>query len=301
MGLFSRRVAHDENYPFLTADQGEAMRQAVRDTLDELDEAGVVTEQEAMLAGGGGIGFDNLARSIADIPAASPELAAVCGHYVISVIASMTAEKEPLTEAVLAERGYLRLVDATMIPPAIEDGYAYAERIGDRAIAIIAVDEPHTIRTVPLEDLTPVGVERARQVGYVNLLRDAGFVREQIEVDGGLIVSLSGESMFVGSRLLALSEETALLGEEAPHGVVAIAPDRHHMHFHVIADLGVVKVVNLLQNVALAAYDEEQGAISPCVYWWHGGRFTQLTRISDDGSVSIDVPEGLTEILNSLA
>lgn len=301
MGLFSRRERNDHTYPFLTAAQAEAMYAAARAAIADAGLAGVVGDGEAVLESGGVIGFDNLSRSIAELPASSPELSAICGHYVASVIASMTAEREPITEAVLSQRGYLRLVDGTSIPPAIEDGYGYAERIGDRAIAIIALDEPHTVRTVPSQDLADVGIERARQIGYVNLVNDARYERESVEVDGGTVHSLSGPSMFVGSRLLVLQEELARLGVDAPHGVVAIAPDRHHLHFHVIVDIGVVPVINLLQNVALNAYNDEQGAISPCVYWWHEDAFTQLTRLGEDGTVSIEISAELTEVLNSLA
>jgi hypothetical protein len=292
---------HDDTYPFLTAEHAEAMRHAARAELEALGHHAVVEGGEALLEAGGAIGFDNLARSIAEIPAHSPEFTAIVGHYVAAVVESLRAEPEPITEEVLAERGYLRLVDATMIPPSVMDQYTYAERVGDHALAIVAVDEPHIVRTVPGTDLAAVGVDRARQLGYVNLLRDTDFEREPVEAKGGTIHSLAGPSMFVGSRLLALAEEIAKLGAEAPYGAIAIAPDRHHLHFHIIEDLGVVKIVNLLQNVALGAYDEEQGAISPCVYWWHGGTITQLTAFDADGRASINVPEELTEILNTLA
>lgn len=301
MGLFSRRAKHDDTYPFLTAEHAEAMRDAARAELEQLGHHAVVAGGEALLEGGGAIGFDNLARSVADIPAASPEFTAIVGHYVASVVESLDSDPEPITEDVLAARGYLRLVDATVIPPSAMDGYAYAERVGDRVLAVVALDEPHTVRTVPSHDLAAVGADRARQLGYVNLLRDTNFERERIHAKGGTIHSLSGPSMFVGSRLLALAEEIAMLGAEAPFGAVAIAPDRHHLHFHIIEDIGVVKIVNLLQNVAIGAYDDEQGAISPCVYWWHGGNITQLTRFDADGRASIEVPDELTEILNTLA
>lgn len=300
MGLFSRRRA-DADYPFLTADQAEAMRDAAREALEETGHQAVVTQTHAILADGGVVGFDNLARVIADIEAHSPELRAVVGHHVAAIAEAMSGEQEPITEALIKERGYLRLLDADSVPPGMAQKLGYAERVGDRVLAVIAIDEPHTVRTVVGEDLDGIGAERARQLGYVNLLRDAAYEREVTEVDGGTVHSLAGESMFVGSRLLALGEELARLGLDATHGVIAIAPDRHHLHFHVIDDLGAVKVVNVMQNVALGAYADEAGAISPCVYWWHSGELTQLTEFADDGTVSIVVPPELANALGELS
>ena len=93
---------------------------------------------------------------------------------------AMSADPEPITEALLAERGYLRLIDATMVPPRAADEYAYAERVGDRMLAVVAIDEPHTIRTVPGSELEDVGAARARQLGYVNLVKDRAYTLEEI-------------------------------------------------------------------------------------------------------------------------
>src|SRR5690242_5055592 len=142
MGLFSRRPRADGAYPFLTAEQGDAMRAAVRAECADLGVTALVEDSAAILESGGVIGFDNLARIIQEIPAQSPELAAIVGHHVTAVIEAMEAEPEPVTEALLAERGYVRLIDATMVPPSLADEYAYAERVGDRMLAIVALDEP---------------------------------------------------------------------------------------------------------------------------------------------------------------
>ena len=301
MALFSRRGTKDSEYPFLTAEQGAAMRGAVAEALDEISETAVIGDGHAVLSDGAIVGFDNMARAISEIPAQSPELSGVVAHFVTSVVASMRTEPATVTAEVLAASGYLRLIDAQSMPPQMLKDFEYAEWIGDRARAIIALDEPQSVRMVAGTRLEGVDLDRARQLGYVNLINDTLLEREVVEVEGGTVHSLSGASMFVGSRLLVLGEELARLGADAPNGAVAIAPDRHHLHFHVVQDLGAVKVMNLLQNVALGAYNEEQGAISPCVYWWHQGRITQLTRIADDGTVAIDVPDELTEILNTLS
>ncbi|MEU0783861.1 hypothetical protein ABZ341_20075 [Streptomyces sp. NPDC006173] len=60
-------------------------------------------------------------------------------------------------------------------------------------------------------------------------------------------------------------------------------PHRHQLAFHVVRDGGVVPSLHTMARFAAAGFAESPGALSPSVFWWHEGSFTEVATQHDTG------------------
>ncbi|WP_251069956.1 hypothetical protein [Streptomyces sp. ISL-96] len=168
--------------------------------------------------------------------------------------------------------------------PELAGALCYARTVADGLVFAYALDGPTTVRLLTDPDVERAGLEELGEAAYANLMR-VPVEREEVSVEGrALLHSVYGDSPFVASKALFLSElARQVTGEPLPDaGAPVVVPTRHLLAYHPIADGSLADAINDLAAYAFGAHEDGPGALSPQVYWWHRGGLTSLTVIDHD-------------------
>jgi hypothetical protein len=165
--------------------------------------------------------------------------------------------------------------------------FAYARSVAPGLYEVLALDLPESVMMLTDEALEPLGEVRQLRDRAMRNLRDLPVEsRETVkDSDGVRFEVVVGDSFYTASRVLAL-ESLVRQVTGAPltaDGALVAMPFRHQLAFHVIRDTTVIPSLNALASFAASGYQDTPGAISPYVYWWHGGVLTQLSEEDEDG------------------
>jgi hypothetical protein len=91
-----------------------------------------------------------------------------------------------------------------------------------------------------------------------------------------------------------------LPGALGPHGTLVAIPHRHMMLFHRIDTADVVFAIQRLGILAVNLDEQGPGSISPNLFWYHNGRFTNLPFEIEADTFSFRPPPEFVEMLNEL-
>ncbi|MFD5936050.1 immunity 49 family protein [Streptomyces sp. NPDC060333] len=198
---------------------------------------------------------------------------------------------------------HARLLPLASLTQDLVDDMRYARVVADGLVFAYALDGPTSVRILTDADVERAGLRELGQAAYTNLL-SVPVTHEEVSVAGRARVhSLHGDSPFVASKALFLSEVARqVTGEPLPRdGALVIVPNRHLLAYHPIADGSVVDALNGLASYALSAHEEGPGQLSPRVYWWHDGALTSLTVIDEDTrTFSLRPPPRLLGLMKGL-
>jgi hypothetical protein len=94
-----------------------------------------------------------------------------------------------------------------------------------------------------------------------------------------------------------------VLGTDAPHGVLAAMPARHWAFIHVLADKTPGPSLLKMAAMARVAHGQEQGPISPEVFWWRDGGWMPVPSAESGGEGCSTVTRrgGADDILGATA
>ncbi|MBO8190142.1 immunity 49 family protein [Streptomyces oryzae] len=226
-----------------------------------------------------------------------PEL--VAAHF--ANLADASAGGEDAGE--LLRAAYPRLLPAEALTPDLAGAMSYARVVADGLVFGYALDGATSVRVLTDQDVARAGLQELGRAAYANLTQ-LPVEHAEVPLDGGaLLHSVYGDSPFVASKALFLSElARQLTGEQLPDaGALVVVPTRHLLAYHPIADGTVVDAVNGLAAYAFGAYEDGPGSLSPRLYWWHQGSLTSLTVIDDDArTFSVQPPPKLLGAMKSL-
>ncbi|MFE3610348.1 hypothetical protein ACFXPH_31955, partial [Streptomyces goshikiensis] len=198
---------------------------------------------------------------------------------------------------------HARLLPVASLTPDIADGMRYARLIADGLVFAYALDGPTSVRILTDADVERAGLDALGRAAYANLMR-VPVEHEEVTVAGrARLHSLYGDSHFVASKALFLSEAARqVTGTALPEGgALVVVPTRHLLAYHPITDGSVVDALNGLASYALGAHEDGPGALSPRVYWWHQGGLTSLTVIDEDTrTFSLRPPPRLLGLMKGL-
>ncbi|MGW0766903.1 immunity 49 family protein [Streptomyces sp. NPDC002676] len=196
-----------------------------------------------------------------------------------------------------------RLLPVDSLTPELAEAMRYARVVADGLVFAYALDGPTSVRILTDKDVERAGIENLSQAAYANLMR-VPVEHEEVSVGGrARLHSLYGDSPFVASKALFLSEVARqVTGEPLPDaGALVVVPNRHLLAYHPITDGSVVDAVNGLASYALSTYEDGPGALSPRVYWWHRGGLKSLTVIDQDTrTFSLNPPPQLLSLMKGL-
>ncbi|GLX19598.1 immunity 49 family protein [Streptomyces lavendulae] len=197
----------------------------------------------------------------------------------------------------------VRLLPPAAITPDIADGLRYARVVAEDLVLAYAYDGPTSVRILTDHDLARDGLEDLGRVAHANLA-DVPVTYDEVPVEGrGTLHSVHGDSHFVASKVLYLSDlARQVTGASLPRaGALVVVPTRHLLAFHPVADGSVVDAVNDLAAYALGAYEDGPGSLSPRVYWWHRGGLTSVTVFDEESrTLSLQPPPLLLGMMKGL-
>lgn len=240
----------------------------------------------------------NLAQKCRQAPEERwPEL--VEGHFAALAEGSQGGE----SAAELLRGAHARLLPTDSLTPEIAGAMRYARVVAEGLVFAYALDTPTSVRMLTDSDVERAGIEELGQAAYANLM-SVPVEHDEVHIGGrALLHSLYGDSPFVASKALFLSEAARqVTGESLPDaGALVVVPNRNLLAYHPIADGSVVDAVNGLASYALGAHEDGPGGLSPRVYWWHRGSLTSLTVIDHDTrSFSLQPPPELLDRMKGL-
>ncbi|MFG2140948.1 immunity 49 family protein [Streptomyces sp. NPDC048650] len=198
---------------------------------------------------------------------------------------------------------HARLLPVESLTSEIAGALRYARVVADGLAFAYALDGPTSVRILTDADVERAGLEKLGEAAYANLM-GVSVEHEEVALEGrALLHSVYGDSPFVASKALFLSElARQVTGEPLPDaGALVVVPTRHLLAFHPIADGSVADAVNDLAAYALGAHEDGPGALSPRVYWWHRGGLTSLTVIDHETrTFSLQPPPELLGLMKGL-
>ncbi|WP_084074997.1 hypothetical protein [Demequina sp. NBRC 110052] len=301
MALFRRKKDRtptaDPAFPFLTMEEGAHLRALVTAAFRQSGVDAQVGPDAARTPDGAVHPLRNLAAVFSS--AAPDERAGAVFHHVGAVLRAQQSAS-PLTPQTVLDSACLRLMDRAALPAGWDAELApYSTTIGAGMRAVLAVDTPESVMTVPAGVLADTDMAAAWSAATARLRAVEVEERDVLESPGGPIHRLAGGSYFVASRLMVLEDEIERVGD-ARRGVLVAVPDRHRLLFHVIEDLGAVQAVSALAAVARDGYASAPGALSPEVFWWYRGAVQQVTATEADGSTKVLATGAFAEAMNGL-
>ncbi|MFD8544658.1 hypothetical protein [Streptomyces sp. NPDC059649] len=198
---------------------------------------------------------------------------------------------------------HARLLPVESFTADLAGSLSYARLVADGLVFTYALDGPTTVRILTDVDVNRAGLEKLGQAAYANLM-GVPVEHEEVAIDGrALLHSAYGDSPFVESKALFLSElARQVTGEPLPKaGALVVVPTRHLLAYHPIVDGSVADAINDLAAYALGAYEDGPGALSPRVYWWHQGGLQSLTVIDHaTRTFSLQPPPDLLGLMKGL-
>lgn len=205
--------------------------------------------------------------------------------------------------AELLRGAHARLLPTDSLTPELVGALGYARTVAEGLVFAYALDGPSSVRILTDTDVERAGLQELGQAGYANLM-DVPVEHEEVASEGRpLLHSVYGESPFVASKGLFLSElARQVTGEPLPDaGALVVMPTRHLLAYHPITDGSVADAVNDLAAYAFGAHEDGPGALSPRVYWWRRGSLTSLTVIDHDAlTFSLRPPPELLGLMKGL-
>ena len=143
-------------------------------------------------------------------------------------------------------------------------------------LTALVFDMPATVRTVPPEQAAAWRRPAAEllSIGLENVWRSCRPNVRDVALDGGLVIRLlSGTNFTTATHALLLDRRPGCVGS---FGSLVAVPHRHAVLCFPIEDRRVIPAVASLLPAVTAMEKEGPGSISSRLYWYRGGRFTDL-------------------------
>lgn len=245
------------------------------------------------------LGLDNLAQMCRQSPETEWEhLIAVHFDNCLDTMrdaARLDAELKDFANA--REQLMVRLIakDALDDPPTL----VYREDIPG-LYTYLAIDLPTTVMSVHPERLADWGQEEDElfTIGLDNVRRTCAPEVFQDTVNDAAIVGLTSDNFFTAAHALMLPEHKACLGT---FGAIVALPTRHTIVCHPINDMNIVQGVNALAIMAHGIFQDGPGSLTPKLYWYDNGRFTELPYKMEGKKLNFYPPENFVHLLSHLA
>ncbi len=195
----------------------------------------------------------------------------------------------------------VRLWPADYLSSLAQVDIVYREDI-EGTVSVLVYDLQNSIIQVATSDAALWGreTEELFEIGLQNTWRSKPpDVSMEALGDGVQVAVFQGHSFYVATHALLLEDYAGYVGT---YGSLIIIPHRHAMVCYPIEDVNVINALDKLIIIALQMYNEGPGSISPRLYWYENGRFTDLPyQITDDRQLHFAPPEEFLALLHDLS
>ncbi|MCX4767886.1 hypothetical protein OG562_44495 [Streptomyces sp. NBC_01275] len=171
--------------------------------------------------------------------------------------------------------------------PALVKAFGYGPPSVPGLLEVLALDLPETVDMLTADSLSGLGeITALRDRAFQNLRAVRVDKHKTVrDKDGSHFEVLTGGSYFIASLALVLDEVVRRYAKDAsaPDGMLVTLPHRHQLAFHIIRDGSVAPSLHTMARFAAAGFEQSPGALSPSVFWWHKGSFTQVATQDNSG------------------
>ncbi len=167
-------------------------------------------------------------------------------------------------------------------------------------ISALVFDLPSSIRNVTPDECKSWGKSETElfRIGLANVMENCiPDVSEQDLGEGVTLTLFSDESFFVASHALLLDEHPACIGA---FGTLVGVPHRHVMLAFPIEGLRVLQAIHMMIPIIAGMERDGPGSISPLLYWYKNGEYTNLPYRIEKNTLNFSPPEDFVEMLNLL-
>lgn len=311
MGLFRRKARRDPRdtprdtgFSFFSVHEAALFRSRVREAFAERGLEVDVFEGAVVDNAGRQFGLGNLAAVCHNDDRGVRVWGELIHRHVEMVLRTIEGPSalDTLPPAQIRAQLYPRVIRGDGLDA---ENFGYARYVAPGLYELLALDLPESVMMLTddaLGRLGDAGPLRDRAMANLRDLPVEGM--ETVEDDSGMRFEVVvGDSFYTASRVLALdSVVRQATGQQlTEYGALVAMPFRHQLAFHVIRDTSVIPSLTGMAVFAASGYADTPGAISPYVYWWHGGTITQLSREADDGDgLQLVVDDDFQELLEHL-
>lgn len=275
---------------------------AVRETLDALDEAHLLDEDNGVVtfeATGAVLDLRDPVAACAQERSAGRERWV---EIVTGAVRRVVVEPDDL-DGVLATPGRVRahLKVQLFTEAEIEQGEAdVVRRAGPPGTAqVLVLDLAHTVVALPAGSLPPdADVDELWTFAFDHTAEverpeiDAAEVAEGVPV---LVLQTAG--VFGAANALWVER----FFDPTPEGALVAIPSRHVVLVHPLRDTGAMTALGALASEALRLSGEGPDPLVSYLYWWRpGGLWTQIETWTDDNGLNLRVGDDLGTLLSHL-
>ena len=305
-GSFSRRRASpdtppDGAFPFWSQSVADEFRRLVRQAFADVGSEVVMYADHVVDGSGTRFGLANLAASCHDNDGATRAWPAIINRHVARIISSVRQPNDfaSSTDPEILARTYCRVTPAD----ALTSNMTYGLEIAPGLMRVFNLDYPETVRYFTDDKVAVYGIPALVEAGTRNLRTVRVDAHKTLKKAGGRIEVLMSESVFTASLILILDEVVARYGHriDPEVGAFVAIPNRNQLDYHIPRDTSFLPSLQLLAGFSAAGYRNAPGQVSPNVFWWRPGHIEQVSRVTDDHKVMIEIGPELAEVLNGLA
>lgn len=185
---------------------------------------------------------------------------------------------------------------------------SYAENFGQNDIVIkkeldgilagLVYDLPTTVRNASLNEIEPwnKNVDELFEIGLNNVRENYDFEAIKVNLNENECYILNGNHFFLSTFALLLNEYSEYLGE---HGAIVGIPDRHKIIVYPVNGIDALSSLMTLIGVVSSMNKEEDGPISPNLYWYKDSRYVKIPYgLEDENKIGIHPPDELVSLLS---
>lgn len=157
--------------------------------------------------------------------------------------------------------------------------------------SLVAVDLPDAVRTVTPEEIESWGkpIEELGRIALDNVWKQEPLEIQRAGTDLPITV-LSASHMYAASHALLM--ERYFTGDP-DLGALVVIPNRHMWAFHPLTPGSADEAAHLLLPLAIRAYRQGPGSVTPLLLWWKPGKWEQVPFRTDKRGVIVDFHESL--------
>ena len=167
-------------------------------------------------------------------------------------------------------------------------------------MAVLVFDQPSSIRIVKKDESSAwqKSEEELFAIALENTVQKINPEVASEPVENDFITLITSDHILTAASVLRLNRFPECIGM---HGSMVAIPNRGTIMCYPINDLGVVKMASLYMTFVPRWHAEGPGSLSPRIYWYKDGLFTDLPYRVEENELRFSLPQSFVEVLNQLS
>lgn len=252
---------------------------------------------------GNGYGLWNIAVLCRDDPDGEKAWPELIAGYADTLLKGNSHQARARVEALSPEEARSHVYLSIRSTEKMGSLYPSAPEVTPGLVELLALDMPdNTVFLHEAEIARLGGRESLREAALANLRALPPPFHKHMGGPEASFDAITGLSHFTASRVLVMPDLLSrVLGTDAPDGVLVAMPARHYALIHVLRDKTARPALLMMARLARNLHAQEQGPISPDVFWWRDGGWMAIPSVESDTRVTLRPGPELSFLLTDLA